>query len=455
MVVLGGHHGIPEGYRTCYGRVRRHGPQGAPTVYDTMSSSNPGSSPLSASVAPHPPLGGDWPDRLRTLLGAAVELSAPHDRDDALRAIVASAAEVSGARYAALGIYDGSGRLATFVHHGVDPETVEAIGEHPRGHGLLGEVIIADAPVRLADLSADARSVGFPPGHPPMHTFLGVPVVRGGRRYGNLYLTEKAGGAEFDDTDEALVTALAAFAAGAIESAELLDSERSRAAADEQARARRELLSQIIAAQEAERARVSRDLHDDVGQALTSVLLGLRLLDDALLRPDVDPIDARRRVEELRELVADGLRRARRLAFDLRPTVLDDVGLGAALRRLTEDVASRAGLPVDLDAYALGPDERLSPEIETVIYRVVQEALTNVVRHSSASTASVALASSGGLLRVLIEDDGVGFDSQRGRTQPHLGIEGMLERAELVGGTVSVTSAVGSGTTVVLEVPRG
>jgi signal transduction histidine kinase len=424
-------------------------------MYDTMSSSSPEGSPLSASFGPHPPLGGDWPERLRTLLRAALELSAPHDRDDVLGGIVASAAEVAGARYAALGIYDGSGRLATFVHHGIDADTVQAIGEYPRGRGLLGEVIIADAPVRLADLSVDARSVGFPPGHPPMRTFLGVPVLRAGRRYGNLYLTEKVGGVPFDDTDEALVTTLAAFAAGAIESAELLDSERSRATADEQARARRELLGQVIAAQEAERARVSRDLHDDVGQALTSVLLGLRLLEDSLIRPDVDPTDARRRVEELRELVADGLRRARQLAFDLRPTVLDDVGLAAALHRLTEDVASRTGLPVDLDAYALGPEERLSPELETVIYRVVQEALTNVVRHASATTASVALACSGGLLRVLIEDDGAGFDPQRGPTRPHLGIEGMLERAELVGGTVSVTSAVGSGTTVVLEVPRG
>src|SRR3546814_1073384 len=160
----------------------------------------------------------------------------------------------------------------------------------------------------------------------------------------------------------------------------LLTRERSRAAAVEQARARRELLGQVIAAQEAERARVSRDLHDDVGQALTSVLLGLRLLEDSLIRPDVDPTDARRRVEELRELVADGLRRARQLAFDLRPTVLDDVGLAAALHRLPEDVASRTGLPVDLDAYALGPKERLSPELETVIYRVVQEALTTIGR---------------------------------------------------------------------------
>ncbi|MFP5328455.1 MAG: GAF domain-containing sensor histidine kinase [Acidimicrobiia bacterium] len=400
-------------------------------------------------------IGGDWPDRLRTLLRAAIELSAPHERDDVLQEIVHSAAAVAGARFAALGIYGDTDRLTTFVHHGIDAATVEAIGEYPHGRGLLGEVIVADAPVRLADLSADPRSVGFPPGHPQMRTFLGVPILRAGRRYGNLYLTEKAGGAAFDDTDEALATALAAFAAGAIETAELLASERSRAAAEEQARARRELLAQVIAAQEAERARVSRDLHDDVGQALTSVLLGLRLVEDSLDRPDVDVEGARSRVAELRELVADGLRRARELAFDLRPTVLDDVGLTAALHRLTEDVAARSGLTIELDAAALAPDERLSPEVETVIYRVVQEALTNVVRHASAAAASVTFAGRNGVIRVFVEDDGRGFDPQEVPTRAHLGIEGMLERAGLVGGTVSVTSVVGAGTTIVLEVPRG
>src|SRR3546814_9790144 len=118
------------------------------------------------------------------------------------------------------------------------------------------------------------------------------------------------------------------------------------------------------AAQEAGRARVSRDLHDDVGQALTSVLLGLRRVEDSLARPDVNAVEARGRVAELRELVADGLRRTRQLAFDLRPTVLDDVGLGAALQRLTDDVASRSGLSVELDTAALAPDERLAPEVD-------------------------------------------------------------------------------------------
>lgn len=399
---------------------------------------------------------GDWPDRLRVLLlSAALELAGPHDRDAVLQRIVEGAASVADSRYAALGVYDDAGQLATFVHHGFDEATVAAIGHYPQGRGLLGEVIIADRPVRLDDLGSDPSSCGFPEGHPAMGTFLGVPIVRAGRRYGNLYVTEKVGGAPFDETDESLVVALAAFAAGAIETTELVASEASRAAAEERVLARRDLLGHIIAAQETERARVSRDLHDDIGQALTSVLLGVRLVEGSLCDPDVDVDDARRRLADLRELVADSIRRTRELAFELRPTVLDDIGLETALQRLKEDLTARTGQHIELDTAALLPDERLPAEIETVIYRVVQEALTNVVRHANASTASVTLTPRDGHIRVFIEDDGAGYDPVDQPDRPHLGIEGMLQRAELVEGSLSITSTLGEGTVVLLEVARG
>lgn len=395
------------------------------------------------------------PDRLGLLLAAALELARPHDRDTVLQRIVEGAAEMVNARFAALGIYDQAGVLTTFVHHGIDESAIEAIGHYPQGIGLLGEVIIADGPVRLDNLGSHPSSCGFPSGHPPMHTFLGVPILRAGRRYGNLYLTEKANGAPFDEIDEALVVALASFAAGAIETTELVALERERSAAEERARSRRELLGQIIAAQEAERARVSRDLHDDVGQALTSVLLGLRMVEDSLAGPAIDGNDARRCVADVRELVVDGLRRTRQLAFDLRPTVLDDVGLVPALQRLAQDLSARTGLVVELDTAAMQAEERLAAEVETAIYRVVQEALTNVVRHARASTASVTLTARGTQIRVFIEDDGVGFDPSQPHLQPHLGIQGMRERAELVEGSLSITSALESGTVVLLEVVRG
>jgi len=406
-------------------------------------------------VSPELRASDDWPDRLRVLLGAALALAGSSDRDTVLQRIVESAASVARARYAALGVYDEIGQLTTFVHHGFDERTVKAIGHYPQGEGLLGQVIIADRPVRIDDLTRHPASCGFPAGHPDMRSFLGVPILRAGQRNGNLYVTGKEHGAAFDETDEALVVALAAFAAGAIDTAERVVAERARAVAEEQARAHRDLLGQVIAAQEAERARVSRDLHDDVGQALTSVLLGLRLVEDSLAGTDVDAVQARRRLADLRELVADGLRRARQLAFDLRPTVLDDIGLEPALHRLREEMARRSGLVIELDTAALHDEDRLAPGTETVVYRVVQESLTNVIRHAEASSASVTLSLIDGQVRVFIEDDGVGFDSAQPLARPHLGTQGMQERAQLIDGSLSITSRPGEGTVVLLEVPRG
>ncbi|MEO7555644.1 MAG: GAF domain-containing sensor histidine kinase [Acidimicrobiales bacterium] len=404
---------------------------------------------------------GSWPDKVQTLLGAALELSGEHELETVLRRIVAGAATIADARYAALGIFDDGGDIEAFIHHGMDDATVARIGSLPQGRGLLGEVIVASGPIRLDDLGTASRSGGFPPNHPPMRTFLGVPVGRSSRRYGNLYLTEKAGGAPFDEEDEALVVAFAAFAVGAIESARLVQAERARAQADadlaaatERATVKREMLGGILAAQEAERARVSRDLHDDVGQALTSVLLALRLVESCLAGGQVDLDDARQRTEDVRDLVADALRRARQLAFDLRPTVLDDIGLLAALERLALDTTSRGDANVELATDGLA-DARLPPEVETVVYRVVQEALTNVIRHAGAPTASVTVIVAEGRVRALVEDDGVGFDPDVAPTRGHLGVKGMAERADLMGGSLQLSSAPGAGTTVLLEVPLG
>ncbi|MBF6557845.1 MAG: GAF domain-containing sensor histidine kinase [Acidimicrobiales bacterium] len=401
------------------------------------------------------------PGRLQALLGAALELSGEHEFEAVLRRIVEGAAAIAEAAYAALGIYDETGAIESFITHGIDENAAARIGAPPQGRGLLGEVIVASGPIRVEDIGTDPRSCGFPACHPPMRSFLGVPVGHGGRRYGNLYLTEKAGGMPFGEEDEALVAAYAAFAACAIESARLVASERARAeavaelaAAEERDRLRRQMLGEILDAQEAERARVARDLHDDVGQALTSVLLGLRLVESSLGKNEADLDDARLRTEEVRDLVADALGRTRHLAFELRPTVLDDMGLLAALERLVADTSTRTATAVGLATHGVG-DDRLAPEIETVAYRVVQEALTNVARHSQAKSASVTVSVAEGRLRALVEDDGVGFDPVAAARCGHLGLEGMAERAALVGGSLETSSAPGAGATVRLEVPLG
>src|SRR6185436_11298273 len=165
------------------------------------------------------------PDRLRRLVEAGIALTSELSLDALLQRLTEVAAELTEARYAALGVIDTSGQaLERFFTTGIDRETHEAIGDLPRGRGLLGVLIREARPLRLHDIAEDPRSAGFPRNHPPMRTFLGVPIVLRGVAYGNLYLTEKEGGAEFTEEDEEFTQLLAAQAAVAIENARLYES---------------------------------------------------------------------------------------------------------------------------------------------------------------------------------------------------------------------------------------
>lgn len=172
----------------------------------------------------------DQQARLRLLLDAVVTIAADLSLDSVLSRIVAIASRLVDARYAALGVL-GAGpkaRLRTFIHHGMDEGTVVKIGNLPSGHGLLGLIIDRPEPLRLHDLAEHPSSYGFPPHHPPMHSFLGVPVRIRGQVFGNLYLTEKAGGVDFTDNDEEIVVALAAAAGVVIENARLYEKAAHR-----------------------------------------------------------------------------------------------------------------------------------------------------------------------------------------------------------------------------------
>jgi signal transduction histidine kinase len=230
----------------------------------------------------------------------------------------------------------------------------------------------------------------------------------------------------------AFLEALAGPLATALENARLY-----KALAEKEAQ-RARLLKAWLKAQEEERARIARELHDEVGQALTGLILGLEGL----------PGD---RVEALKELARHTLTEVRRLALDLRPSVLDHLGLEAALRRYVREYAERTGVEVDLSFHLTRP---LPQELETVVYRVVQEALTNVARHSGSPRASVGVVEVLGEVRVFVEDEGRGFDPEAvdpGRQ----GLLGMRERVELLGGRLSVESAPGQGTRVQVRLPIG
>jgi len=537
-------------------------------------------------------------DRTKALIEAGIALTSELSLDALLRKLVETAAALTGAQYAALGVLGPSGSdLERFVTTGLDDEARAAIGELPRGGGILGVLIREQQTLRMHDLHDDPRSVGFPPNHPPMQSFLGVPVRLRGTVYGNLYLTEKAGGADFDSDDEAAVELLAAQAAVAIENARLYEtatrwgqqleslnevmnvlvtefdldtllglvadqlrkligarlvivtlpqgdrlrlaavsgddpdsysdfelsaesktmrvltrkrSERvdevlddpevaqdaarrlgartglyvpllvrgeaigviaahdklgpnprfgseelrlteifaARAAVAVELRQRvaRDALQRVVSAQELERRRLARELHDETGQALTSILLGLRGLEDVH-----DEATLKATVADVRDLVRSTLQDVRRLAVELRPTALDDFGLVAALERLTENFAEQTGMTVEFVPNLPG-DGRFPPEVETALYRLVQESLTNIVKHARAKEVSIVLTAKPGSVTVIVEDDGVGFEPGR-QTGDGIGLLGMRERVGLFGGRVVLESRPGAGTTVVAEVP--
>jgi signal transduction histidine kinase len=193
-----------------------------------------------------------------------------------------------------------------------------------------------------------------------------------------------------------------------------------------------------------ERRRLARELHDETGQALTSILLGLRSVEETKSSEEM-----RKAAGDLRELVVATLQDVRRLAVQLRPKALDDFGLAAALERLTQTFSETTGMQVELEAQ-LG-EERLPAEVETTLYRIVQEALTNIVKHAEATRVSVLLVRQATTATVVIEDDGRGFDTDDARADG-LGLVGMRERVELHDGRLTVESTPTSGTTLVAEV---
>jgi signal transduction histidine kinase len=231
--------------------------------------------------------------------------------------------------------------------------------------------------------------------------------------------------ARFSDDDVRLAEIFATRAAVAVELSE---------------RVERDALRRIVSAQELERQRLARELHDETGQALTSILLGLKQLEGK---------EAPEAVGALRELVVATLKDVRRLAVELRPKVLDDFGLLPALERLTQSFGEQTGIAVDLEAGTIA--ERLPLEVETAIYRIVQEALTNVVKHARAQRVSVLVTRVDGKIKAVIEDDGGGFDPAE--SGDGIGLVGMRERIELLDGTLAVESSATSGTTIAAEVP--
>ncbi len=545
--------------------------------------------------------------RLRALIDAAQSVVAERELEAVFDRLLRVAREVTGARYAALGVLDEARQeLADFITLGVDEETREAIGDLPHGRGVLGLLISHPEPVRVEDVSRHRWSYGFPPGHPPMRSFLGVPILLRGEAWGNLYLTEKAGDAPFEAEDEETAVVLAAWAAIAIDNARLhrsgeqrraelerslnalqatteiaravggetdlervleLIAKRSRvlvearglailltrgedfvvaatagdvpptavgarvsragsvagrvlatgraervddlsssirfalgdlgvnapaglfvplrfrglgvgvieafdrldgpqfepddeklleAAAASAATAvataqsvERDRMRRTLQVAEDERRRWARELHDDTLQALG----GLRVLLSSGRRSQ-DRATLESAVDETIGQIADQIENLRSLITELRPAALDDLGLAAALEALVERMRNGSELRIvsQIALHAPADDDRvgLTPELETTVYRIVQESLTNVARHAHAQTATVEVLDCDGRLRVSVRDDGRGFDPSQHTIG--FGLTGMRERVALAHGRLDITSS-SRGSTIEVTLP--
>ena len=364
---------------------------------------------------------------LRAINDAVLAMAADLRVEPILQRLVESARELVRARYAALGIPDGEGGFVRFITSGMSAAQVEAIGPLPRTHGLLGAMLNETAAYRTSNIRKDPRFQWWPPPHPRMSSFLGVPIVAKGNVIAAFYMTDKIGADEFSDDDQAAVEMLAAHAAIAIENARLFERSRELSVVEE-------------------RTRLARELHDSVSQTLFSISL---VADAAAAVLDRDPENAKVQLEGLREMARAASKEMRSLIFELRPADLDADGLAATLGKHV-DVLRRV-YPMQIE-FKEDVAERPPGDVEREVYRIAQEALNNAIKHSEADKIDVELSSRDGVISLSVADNGKGFEPAAPQLRAsRLGITSMEERAEAIHGSLRIESGE-AGTHVHLEV---
>jgi signal transduction histidine kinase len=366
------------------------------------------------------------PRSLRELLDAVLTVGSDLDLPAILQRIVQGAVDLVDARYGALGVLDESGsRLAQFITVGIDDETRRAIGHLPEGHGILGLLILDAEPLRLPDLREHPDSYGFPPNHPPMRSFLGVPIRVRDEVFGNLYLTDKTSAEVFTDVDEELVIGLAAAAGVAIENARL--------------HARVQELALLE-----DRERIARDLHDTIVQRLFAIGLSLQGT-VGLMR--TDPGTAVDRVQAAVDDLDLTVKHIRSAIFGL--TSPPERSLDGVRRRVL-DLVAEAGIMLGFEPTVLfeGAVDAVTPEpVATDLLATLREALSNVARHAEASRVDVVVdVDDGGHLTLRVTDDGVG-PPPAGAPRGH-GLDNMAARADRRGGSFEIGPASPRGTAV-------
>lgn len=355
------------------------------------------------------------------------------DLDRVLQLIVDSVRELVHARYAALGIVDASGRIERFITSGISAEDRAAIGAPPRGHGLLGLMIREARAYRIPDISKHHDAYGFPPGHPPMRSLLGVPVLAGGEPIGRFYLTDKEAAYEFGEQDQRLVEMFALHAGIAIQNARLHARVQQLAVIDE-------------------RIRIGRDLHDGIIQGIYAVALSLEDVPELMAE---DAGEASSRVDRAIDRLNTTIGEIRTFIVGLGSDVAQ-IAIGSRLAGLADEMllSSGARMALDLDLADVGEvDERLSQEAASQLLQIAREALSNAIRHSGAPRARLSLRAQDDQAVLSVEDNGRGFDPSLPRGAGHFGLANLHDRAASVGGTIEISSRIGAGTRIIVRLP--
>ena len=368
------------------------------------------------------------PRSLRQLLDAVVTIGTDLDLPAMLNRIIQSAVDLVDARYGALGVLDETGsRLAQFITVGVDEDRRRRIGNLPAGHGILGLLIVDAKPLRLPDLREHPDSYGFPPNHPQMRSFLGVPIRVRDHVFGNLYLTDKTSAEVFTDVDEELVVGLAAAAGVAIENARL--------------HAR---LAELVLVDD--RERIARDLHDTVIQRLFATGLSLQAT-TRLVRADPDA--AVERIEAAVDNLDLTVKHIRSAIFGLESSRITAEGLRSRVLSLTREAAGALGF--EPKVLFDGPvDSAVPTAIAGELLATLREALSNAARHARASRVEVEVVA-GDEIVLRVVDDGVGRPAP-GSTSGN-GLRNMAARAEKLGGRFELRAGQPSGTVLEWRVP--
>ncbi|HEU0237639.1 MAG TPA: GAF domain-containing sensor histidine kinase [Candidatus Limnocylindrales bacterium] len=372
-------------------------------------------------------------ERLEALDAATRAIAGVLDVELVLQLIVDRVRDLVGARYAALGIVDDIGRIERFITSGVTAEERARIGDLPRGHGLLGLIIREERSIRTPDIAAHPASSGFPPNHPPMRSFLGVPVTVKGGAIGNLYLTDKQGSPEFDEADQHLVEMFALHAGIAIENARLHDQVQRLAVVEE-------------------RERIGQDLHDGIIQGMYAIALSLEDVPD-LMRDDADEATARidRAIDGLNLTIRD----IRNFILGLHSELIGGGDLVAGLATLAHEFRLNSMIEIEADLEGGEPAASGLPiESRVQLLQMAREALSNAARHSRASRARIELSSDDEWLTLRIEDNGVGFDPDATRDGRHLGLVNLRGRAAALGGSLAIDSRPGDGASIIVRLPR-